>query len=394
MLYVGKGFQNSAWCKAEYLPALAVEKTSQANRVLVALAADPALVPQTLEHAPRFGPSEDAKLAAYVTTGNKLPFSAEMVSSTVPIITEDELQELTHEVQTLRSCEDSESAPPTNPDSRAQRVLQSRFEEIAAETRSREFSNDLFLLRNIWGRKDSGTPLASTLDGRLIRTISLSGCLSPNTDNRANALMLLAAADREHHTDGTLEDVLEFLRRESDSNVISTIDWWFKDLGARLNGAQLEVVQLTALRSPATFRDWEGRELTKSFSDCIRCRVTLRRGLDEGLSREERLTLLEDRLHYLLSHPESPGFVDTLGVAGALLGIRETEIVVRELCSDVLGFRPSDAVFPHDAMERTDLLKRTVDCFARIVVSAKQHDGWPMKGWEDSRSISSLCRSA
>jgi hypothetical protein len=72
---------------------------------------------------------------------------------------------------------------------------------------------------------------------------------------------------------------------------------------------------------------------------------------------------------------------------------RVTEIVVRDLCSDVLAFHVSDTAFPHDVMERPDLLKRAVGCFARIVDSAK-HDGWPMKGWEDSRSISSLCRSA
>jgi TIR domain len=384
LLCVGKGFQNSAWCKAEYLPALTVEKSSQTNRVLVALAADRALVPPALEHAPRFGQSEDAKLAEFAATGNKLPFSPERVSSAVPIITKDELQELTQEVETVRSLRGgSETAPSTDLDSLAISVLRERFEEIAAETSSREFSNDLFLLRNIWGRKDSSTPSTSTLDGCLIRTISLSGCLSPNTDNRANALMLLAAVDREHHTDRTLEDVLEFLRRESNGNLISTIGWWFKDACGRMSRAQLEVIQLTALRSPATFRDWDVSELSRYFPDCIRCRVAVGRGLGEGISRKERLTLLEERLQYLLAHPEIPGYDDTLGVAGALLGIRETEIVVRELCSDVLGFRPSDAAFPHDVMERPDLLKRTVGCFARIVESAKQHDGWPVKRWEE-----------
>jgi hypothetical protein len=63
----------------------------------------------------------------------------------------------------------------------------------------------------------------------------------------------------------------------------------------------------------------------------------------DGLSREERLTLLEERLQYLLLQPESPGSVDSLGAAGMVLGIKETEIVVRELCSDVLGFRASTA---------------------------------------------------
>ena len=75
-----------------------------------------------------------------------------------------------------------------------------------------------------------------------------------------------------------------------------------------------------------SLRYWEGRELARRFRDCIRCRLAVREGLGDFLSREERLNLLEQRLEYLLSRPDSPQFVDTLGIAGAALGVSETEI--------------------------------------------------------------------
>jgi hypothetical protein len=195
--------------------------------------------------------------------------------------------------------------------------------------------------------------------------------------------MLLAAIDAAYGTDQSLSDVLEFLRCEHDRSVISTINRWFKEIGSRLTQDQFEIIEMTALRSPDTFRHWEGRELVRRFRDCIRCRLAVREGLGDCLSGEERLNLLEQRLEYILSRPDSPPFVNTLGIAGAAVGVSETEIVVRDLCSVILRFRPGHTELASDVIGRMELLSRSVACLSKIVRSAKRHAGWPLLGWEE-----------
>ena len=101
-------------------------------------------------------------------------------------------------------------------------------------------------------------------------------------------------------------------------------------------------------------------------------------GLGEGLSTEECMTLLEERLEYILALPQNDGFVDTLGVAGAFLGITESEIVIRNLCSDILRYRPLDTELASEVISRTELLKRSLAFLSRIVHHAKTHGGWPL----------------
>jgi hypothetical protein len=318
VVFIDSQFRDSEWCKAEYVPALAAEKAAQSVRVLVALTSPPSYVPESLEHCPKFTIDEVAKLARYLIDGNSLHFSPETVSSNAPIISRQDLGPLFEKTQITDDLS-----------TRIARRLRSSFKDILAEAGSTEFSQELFLMRNVWGERGATVPTAKSLEGRLIRAVCLNTSLSPNVDNRANSLMLLAALDEQYRTPKSLSEVLKFLRREQNENVISTISWWFKDINSRLTPEQMEIVELTALRSPKTFRQEEGRALIHLFSDCVRSRVMVGPGLGEGLSSAERLTLLEGRLDYILSQPGTPGFVDTLGAAGALLGVTETEVSCR-----------------------------------------------------------------
>jgi hypothetical protein len=82
---VGFEFRDSVWCKAEYGPALAAERAANAVGVLVACTTISSVIPATLVHRPRFVLDEVARLAQYLSDGNKLPFPPEKVSSTAPI---------------------------------------------------------------------------------------------------------------------------------------------------------------------------------------------------------------------------------------------------------------------------------------------------------------------
>jgi hypothetical protein len=200
-------------------------RLSQTTRVVVALTSVSSLIPPELEFAPRFGPTDNANLSHYVTLGNRFSFSAEIVASTSSVISQDELMELTHLVQTHRRLlNTSPVVLPVDLGTRATSLLQDNFQGIDAVSKSREFCEELFLLRNIWGRNENAIPSSNTLVGHLLRTICLNACEIQNTDNRANALMLVAAADHEHFTNQTLDDVLEFLRHEHNASVISTIN--------------------------------------------------------------------------------------------------------------------------------------------------------------------------
>jgi hypothetical protein len=73
-----------------------------------------------------------------------------------------------------------------------------RDHDIVLRSESQSFCEELFLLRNVREQNPGTLPHASTLDGRLLRALGRSVCLSPNTDNRASALMLLTALDKQH----------------------------------------------------------------------------------------------------------------------------------------------------------------------------------------------------
>ncbi len=204
-----------------------------------------------------------------------------------------------------------------------------------------------------------------------------------NSDNRANALMLLCAMDERWQTEATLSDVLEFIRRERNEDVIRLSQSWFAEIGGRATASHLNVVKLAALRSPGSFARGEGRALLPLFDDPIRCRVLVREGLGDGLTRGERMKLLEERLDYILEQPAHAGLVDTLGAVGVVLGITETEVVVRELCSEILNYQPRDDQLSIDLVRDTDLLRRAIDFFGSINQHSRAHDGQPLLEFDE-----------
>ena len=205
-----------------------------------------------------------------------------------------------------------------------------------------------------------------------------------NSDNRANALMLLCAMDERWQTEATLSDVLEFIRRERNEDVIRLSQSWLRGDRWTCHRQPPERCQACCSSLPRFLCSrGRSRALLPLFDDPIRCRVLVREGLGDGLTRGERMKLLEERLDYILEQPAHAGLVDTLGAVGVVLGITETEVVVRELCSEILNYQPRDDQLSIDLVRDTDLLRRAIDFFGSINQHSRAHDGQPLLEFDE-----------
>jgi TIR domain len=80
VVVVDDQFRESPWCRAEYLPALEVERHADASRVVVVQMAPGATIPEELTEAARFEcfrRRELDRLAMYLREGNRPPFTTE-----------------------------------------------------------------------------------------------------------------------------------------------------------------------------------------------------------------------------------------------------------------------------------------------------------------------------
>jgi hypothetical protein len=374
VLCAGAAFRDSHWIQAEYLPALKVEGNGHLTRVVIAeLEPGGGALPGPLRHCPRFACSQTDQLAEFLIGQNRLP-SEPGEAATSPASRPRNYQELRSSADPLPP----DYIPPADSTTSVLlKVLHESFDEIATHAAGDE-SYYWLTAPMSWATRDwSSAPPFASVDGALLRELGLRAAASASPDNRAGGVSLLIACDRAWRLPASLADVLDALRNERDSSVIAVAAEWLAEDVDRITRADLALVQLLALRNPALFRATELMPAAERFAAPVRCRVLVDRPLG-GLPSGIRLGLLEERLTFILE--QTPGvFTTDFGHVGLALRITDTELLVRELCNEVLGVAHSATQrLSPDALADSDLLRRALAIFERIIVHSQTHRGWPL----------------
>ena len=365
VVYMSRTFQDSTWCKAEYLPALQAGRLAAAERVLVVVADRDSPVPAELQACRRFALHEGGleSLSRFLRERNRLEFDPAKVLNAaeqwdVPEPSHDQARESMPETIATESGLISTTLLRDN-----LRLLLDRARE--GHGAIDDCDQPLMAVRGMLQRvADRGAVPDAII--ALYRRVARVFADSPDNDARANALMIFERIADLRPGAQANRDVIEFLRREKHEGIIGTTrDWLGKD-PQRWTEEERSVLQLAVLRGSNYFRKEETAGLVATFPEAVRLRVRIPSGVahaDAVLRRdlfaaEETLLRIEERLDHIVSKDiepmETENFLVDLDKAG------------RKLLDD--GASPG----------RQEVLSRLVELYARIVPFSLEHGGRPL----------------
>ena len=179
VVYVGPTFRNSVWCKAEYMPGLRIEIEGQLTRVLVAMHDRRLKPPEELRHCPIFDVENTGILAARLLASNKLPFSADSVSSNIPAIDIVEVQDLTAGRELNGTMAFSHDTDDRNPTDVIDHIVLDICRDLKNHATSDQFSPLLCSIRDCLVQRPVLLPSVTDIVGKLLRGLCLAFCNSP-----------------------------------------------------------------------------------------------------------------------------------------------------------------------------------------------------------------------
>ncbi len=365
VVYIRRAFQDSTWCKAEYLPALQAGRLAGAERVLVAVADSDAFVPAELQACRRFDLHEGGleNLSDFLRERNRLEFDpAEVLNAAKPW----DVPEPSHDQawgslpETIASGSGLISTTLLR-DNLCLLLDRAREGHGAIDDCDQPLMAVCGMLQRVADR--GAVPDAIIA---LYRRVARVFTDSPDNDARANALMIFERIADLRPGAQAIRDVIEFLRREKHEGIIGTTRAWLGKDPLRWSDEDRRVLQLAVLRGSNYFRKQETANLVATFPEAVRLRVQIPAGVahaDEVLQRslfsaEEALLRLEERLDHIVWKEMEP---------------METELFLVEL--DKTGRKLLD---DEASPGRQAVLSRLVEMYARIVPFSLQHGGRPL----------------
>lgn len=364
-------FRYTSWMQAELGPSLELERTRGLShglrRVLVFTKSMEIQIPNELSECLRF--TDARKLAEFIIDSNKIEFHPAAVSSQLGINTSSFRQHLdAAKKRWIRRFSKKNYSLEADLSQIKKRLkilslkdrllfqIERPYPATIDELDSQEFSERCLIYRNYFCDNPRDLPRRSSLAGRMLRAHCALLSLSPNIDNRANAILMLAAIDERWQCNSTRDDVVDVLRKEEVGAVMGLVVPWLCHNFNRLTPRQLKVVELSALRAPDQFRRTEAHPLIKRLCSAVRCRILVEHPLGR-LTRNELMKLIYERLEWVFDDRKA-----SLTSVGA-----EIELLCRELCVEVLDFRPGSEALS-DELEKSSELRESLVAFLDLIV--------------------------
>jgi hypothetical protein len=365
---VDDSFNDSIWCRAEYLSALKVESRAKVSGLLVAQMTPNALVPNALARAPRFEcyrQGELDRLSSEIQSGNRISVDAEWDDRrTSTLLGLDDLSSL------CRGIDESEEGK-MSPNSMTLRFIAHLVEDGSDQRHPQQLMAARQMLI-----KEADLAKFSERELEFLLSSAMYICSFTDSDHRANGIMmLLHLAETFSHL---RDEALRVLASETDDSLISVGFPWFERCWDFLTEKQRSVVELCALRSPIHLElYYPGSPMVAAFSDVVRAKV-FAEGLDENLLLpEERMHLIGERADHVLGSPSIVAGNSGIDALCGLMGVSDLEIVFREL-NDLLFDR-----FDIARQKSESIALGVVELVDRIVSCSLQREGMPLRAMEE-----------
>jgi hypothetical protein len=366
LVCVSGEFKDSAWCRAEYLPALEVERAAAGKRVLVASMTPTAPVPRALCGQPTFEchiTEEIARLSAMLREGNRVPFPVEALRQADTYDLDTLLTEAKDWVSRKRSREDKKSC--------ALFAVAHSLEDADSSM----VTQMLALGRQILIESVEPTELSVEEHNFLVRA-SLFLCTARDSDNRANGMFMIQHLAK--HAPSLHDAVLDVYVREPNDSLMQVGFPAFEEQWDMLTAQQRAIVERCAMRDPVHVRgSYANSAMVSEFSEVTRMKVFARGLSTNVLPCPERIHLLEERTTRIFENAESitgDAMIDRLR---GHLHVPDIEIVFRDL-EEILKDHGS-----HTREEWPDRPIAVAHLLGRIIYHSKEHQGFPVLDVED-----------
>ena len=362
VVLIGAGFHDSIWCRAEYLPALAVETLASAKRVLVARMDADVAIPNDLAGATRFECHRDdeiERLRAVIVDGNRVPFEQAQVANQTT-----DWSDLRSRAEAFARLEDREN------------VKALMLSGVAGSVEAGDEPRIPQLLEAARTMFIDHVPLAElTADERqFLLDAARFFCTLRLSEDRANGIYMLQHL-AEHDPERTLHDeVARVLEREPDATLMQIAFPWLEKQWDVLTPWQRSIAERCAMRAPSWLRD---SPMVGAFAEVTRVKI-FNRGLEiEALTCPERMHLLEERAGRILMSTQPITGDSNDDRLRAQLNVPDIEIVFRDLAS----LRREHRQHPSDEWPNRDA--EVVTFIERIVRHSMKHEGFPILAMED-----------
>ncbi len=392
------GFLDSLWCRAEYLPALDIEKRTQVQRVLVAQMSASIVVPSPLQGAPAFDCTHEIPPAMLdlLTTGNRLAFDPGPVlqaACSLPVSPTEALKAVIEEACEWEWAKDEFGSDPE----RDAKIMTAR---LAISYLRKTAGDELDLTgqriqayRSILSRVPAATAQQwpSELRQAICDFAALIAC-STDRDDRANALYILEWLAAAGSRPEDLAAISEVLRTDTDPIVLGEGLKAYAHLRVGAGEISQAVLELAFLRGSSRLGADSTSYFAGSISEAVRLRCALKGDLiDESfLTASEQLLLIEERVNFVLSESV---YLDLEGVADQVripLQISDLELELRQLRHVMRLF----AGLPQQ--EATQLYQRVVSLIGSVAATSEERQGQPllaMAEWVLEYALYPLLRS-
>lgn len=359
---IDHGFQDSSWCRAEYLPAIATGKRAGATRILVARVEAEAPIPADLREAAVFNCHRDdelERLAAVITKGNRVPFE-----------TSTEVRQQSSELPSHARSIRKRTSRRKDPKSMILRSVASALE--AGDTRHPQ----LLMAARQWLIEQMRPEGFTDEERAFLVAASLFFCTLKDSDDRANGMYILQHL-ADHDPERSLhDDLAHVFEREPDDSLMQIPIPWFEKQWDSLSAWQRSVAERCAIRDPFQARYHSNSAMVHGFSEVTRVKV-FARGLEIGaLTCPERIHLLHERVDRLLQNVDAVTGGSIADGVRALMGVTDIEIVFRDLDALLNGHRQ------HERKEWPNCEAEVVVFVERVVSHSVAHTGFPLLAME------------
>ncbi|MEW6369073.1 MAG: toll/interleukin-1 receptor domain-containing protein [Acidobacteriota bacterium] len=370
VLSVDDRFRDSVWCRAEYLPAIEVERQASASRVMVAHMVPHSVVPDSLSDTPYFEcyhQDELDRLSVEVRNGNRLPFNTDWSTG--------------HQLRAPKADDAKSACEAVIKDKEGREDINSRTLRWVAY--SVEDGDNLSHPQQLMAARqmlieNAKLSAFSEREFAFLVSSALFFCGLSDSDKRANGMYMLLHLAENEPTGYVCDELFHIVGEEPDASILSLGYPWFERRWGSLNAKQRSIVELCALRDPIHLRlYYPHSQMVRAFSEVTRAKV-FARGLEtEILPYKERMHLLEERADYILASAKVVTGASGIDRLRGVMGIGDLEVMFREI--DALLFDRIDG----PRRESGAIAPRVVALIDRIANHSKNHEGLPLIAMEE-----------
>lgn len=305
IVYIGDGFRDSKWVRAEYVPALLQSREWAFERIII-VCTERATVPGALQICRMFAPSQLDEIADFVTKGNLFCFEPTVLCKDCHGVAVSHYTKAKQRVQLGRERLLAALEHYLQDQNRDERHLARELHQAVAHP---SVATDIFrdmdnaqyhdAMRTLVKAASQDCPQLLETAQDAIAFIGWAALSSSQVDQRSIGFALLETLER-NNLGGTYlsASLVCYLNEERHEVMLRYAHPWFVERGYSI--AERSVAEFYAARVPWVFRGGDNAEINNDLDEAVRARIFVHTDVLLELEDDEKVVLAKRALEHLL----------------------------------------------------------------------------------------------